>query len=64
LIAIVVYLSAGARLPAVSRAWPHVGGLDKQRALEEWLAKVPHLELEFLFYGVKGHFCTRVHHQR
>ena len=37
---------------------------DEQRALEEWLAAVPHIELEFLFYGAIGHFYTRVHHKR
>jgi hypothetical protein len=25
---------------------------------------VPHLELEFLFYGSIGHFYTRVHHKK
>ena len=44
--------------------WPHVRGLGEQRAFEEWLPTVPQLEFEFLFYGVIGHFYTRVHHRK
>jgi hypothetical protein len=44
--------------------WPHVRGFGEQRAFEEWLPTVPHLEFEFLFYGVIGHFYMRVHHQK
>jgi tetratricopeptide (TPR) repeat protein len=43
--------------------WPHVRGYGEQRAFEEWLPTVPHLEFEFLFYGAIGHFYTRVHHK-
>jgi tetratricopeptide (TPR) repeat protein len=44
--------------------WPHVRGFGEQRAFEEWLPTVPHLEFEFLFYGVIGHFYMRVHHRK
>lgn len=44
--------------------WPHVRGYGEQRAFEEWLPTVPHLEFEFLFYGAIGHFYTRVHHKK
>ena len=44
--------------------WPHVRGYGEQRAFEEWLPTVPHLEFEFLFYGTIGHFYTRVHHKK
>jgi len=44
--------------------WPHVRGFGEQRAFEEWLPTVPHLEFEFLFYGAIGHFYTRVHHKK
>jgi tetratricopeptide (TPR) repeat protein len=44
--------------------WPHVRGLGEQRAFEEWLPTVPQLEFEFLFYGVIGHFYTRVHRRK
>ena len=44
--------------------WPHVRGFGEQRAFEEWLPTVPHLEFEFLFYGVIGHFYLRVHHRK
>jgi tetratricopeptide (TPR) repeat protein len=53
-------LSDGAIL--VFDDWPHIRGLGEQRAFEEWLPEVPHLEFEFLFYGSIGHFYTRVHH--
>ena len=43
--------------------WPHLRGCGEQRAFEEWLPSVPHLEFEFLFYGAIGHFYTRVHHK-
>ena len=39
--------------------WPHLRGFGEQRAFEEWLPLVPHLEFEFLFYGVIGHFYMR-----
>jgi hypothetical protein len=41
--------------------WPRLRGYGEQRACEEWLPTVPHLEFEFLFYGAIGHFYTRVH---
>jgi tetratricopeptide (TPR) repeat protein len=44
--------------------WPHVRGYGEQRAFEEWLPTVPNLEFEFLFYGVIGHFYTRVHYKK
>jgi hypothetical protein len=44
--------------------WPHLRGYGEQRAFEEWLPTVPHLEFEFLFYGTIGHFYTRVHHKK
>jgi tetratricopeptide (TPR) repeat protein len=44
--------------------WPHLRGFGEQRAFEEWLPTVPHLEFEFLFYGVIGHFYIRVHHRK
>lgn len=44
--------------------WPHVRGCGEQRAFEEWLPTVPHLEFEFLFYGVIGHLYIRVHHRK
>jgi len=44
--------------------WPHLRGFGEQRAFEEWLPTVPHLEFEFLFYGAIGHFYTRVHHKK
>ncbi len=44
--------------------WPHVRGFGEQRALEEWLPSVPHLNFEFLFYGAIGHLYTRVHHRK
>jgi tetratricopeptide (TPR) repeat protein len=44
--------------------WPHVRGFGEQRAFEEWLPTVPHLEFEFLFHGTIGHFYTRVHHKK
>jgi tetratricopeptide (TPR) repeat protein len=44
--------------------WPHIRGYGEQRAFEEWLPTVPHLEFEFLFYGSIGHFYTRVHHRK
>ncbi len=44
--------------------WPHIRGYGEQRAFEEWLPTVPHLEFEFLFYGAIGHFYTRVHHKK
>jgi tetratricopeptide (TPR) repeat protein len=44
--------------------WPHLRGYGEQRAFEEWLPTVPHLEFEFLFYGAIGHFYTRVHHKK
>jgi hypothetical protein len=44
--------------------WPHVRGFGEQRAFEEWILTVPHLDFEFLFYGSIGHFYTRVHHRR
>ncbi len=44
--------------------WPHIRGYGEQRAFEEWLPTVPHLEFEFLFYGAIGHFYTRVHHRK
>lgn len=43
--------------------WPHLRGCGEQRAFEEWLPSVPHLEFEFLFYGAIGHFYTRVRHK-
>jgi tetratricopeptide (TPR) repeat protein len=43
--------------------WPHLRGFGEQRAFEEWLPEVPHLEFEFLFYGAIGHFYIRVHHK-
>ncbi len=55
-------LSDGAIL--VFDDWPHLRGYGEQRAFEEWLPTVPHLEFEFLFYGVIGHFYTRVHHKK
>jgi hypothetical protein len=39
-------------------------GYGGQGAFEERLPTVPHLELEFLFYGAIGHFYTRVHHKK
>jgi tetratricopeptide (TPR) repeat protein len=44
--------------------WPHMRGFGEQRAFEEWLPSVPHLEFEFLFYGSIGHFYTRVRHRK
>ena len=44
--------------------WPHLRGYGEQRAFEEWLPTVPHLEFEFLFYGAIGHSYTRVHHKK
>jgi hypothetical protein len=44
--------------------WPHLRGFGEQRAFEEWIPSVPHLEFEFLFYGSIGHFYTRVHHRK
>lgn len=44
--------------------WPHIRGFGEQRAFQEWLPTVPHLEFEFLFYGVIGHFYLRVHHRK
>jgi len=44
--------------------WPHIRGYGEQRAFEEWLPTVPHLEFEFLFYGAIGHFYTRVHRKK
>jgi tetratricopeptide (TPR) repeat protein len=44
--------------------WPHVRGFGEQRAFEEWIPSVPHLDFEFLFYGSIGHFYTRVHHRK
>jgi len=44
--------------------WPHMRGYGEQRAFEEWLPTLPHLEFEFLFYGAIGHFYTRVHHKK
>ena len=44
--------------------WPHIRGYGEQRAFEEWLPTVPHLEFEFLFYGSIGHFYLRVHHKK
>lgn len=44
--------------------WPHLRGYGEQRAFEEWLPSVPHLEFEFLFYGPIGHFYMRVHHKK
>jgi tetratricopeptide (TPR) repeat protein len=43
--------------------WPHLRGFGEQRAFEEWLPEVPHLEFEFLFYGAIGHFYIRVHYK-
>ena len=54
-------LSDGAIL--VFDDWPHLRGLGEQRAFEEWLPNVPHLEFEFLCYGAIGHFYLRVHHK-
>lgn len=55
-------LSDGAIL--VFDDWPHLRGFGEQRAFEEWLPRVPHLEFEFLFYGAIGHFYMRVHHKK
>jgi len=44
--------------------WPHIRGYGEQRAFEEWLPSVPHLEFEFLFFGGIGHFYMRVHHKK
>ena len=44
--------------------WPHIRGYGEQRAFEEWLPAVPHLEFEFLFFGPIGHFYLRVHHKK
>ena len=44
--------------------WPHIRGYGEQRAFEEGLPTVPHLQFEFLFYGAIGHFYTRVHHNK
>jgi Macrocin-O-methyltransferase (TylF) len=44
--------------------WPHLLGYGEQLAFEEWLAQVPHLEFEFLFYNTIGHFYLRVHHKQ
>jgi hypothetical protein len=44
--------------------WPHIRGFGEQRAFQEWLPTVPHLEFEFLFNGVIGHFYLRVHHRK
>jgi len=44
--------------------WPHLRGYGEQRAFEEWLSTVPHLEFEFLFYGAIGHFYTRVRYKK
>jgi len=44
--------------------WPHVRGFGEQRAFEEWIPAVPHLDFEFLFYGSIGHFYIRVHHRK
>ena len=41
--------------------WPHRRGIGEQRAFEEWVATVPELRFEFLFYGTIGHFYLRVH---
>lgn len=40
--------------------WPHARGVGEQRAFEEWLPQVPHLQFEFLFFGTLGHFYLRV----
>ena len=39
-------------------------GMGEQRASEEWLPEVPHLEFESLYYGSTGHSYTRVHHMK
>jgi len=44
--------------------WPHAQGFGEQLAFTEWLAHVPNLEFEFLFYNTIGHFYLRVHHKR
>lgn len=54
-------LSDGAIL--VFDDWPHTRNLGEQKAFEEWLPQVPHLEFEFLFYNTFGHFYLRVHHK-
>jgi hypothetical protein len=44
--------------------WPHQLGYGEQIAFQEWLPRVPNLELEFLFYNTIGHFYLRVHHRK
>ena len=44
--------------------WPHMLGYGEQRAFQEWLPSVTHLEFEFLFYNTIGHFYLRVHHKK
>lgn len=54
-------LSDGAIL--VFDDWPHERGFGEQRAFEEWLPTVPHLDFEFLFYAPVGHFYLRARHR-
>jgi hypothetical protein len=55
-------LSDGAIL--VFDDWPHLLGYGEQRAFQEWLPSVSHLNFEFLFYNTIGHFYLRVHHRK
>jgi Macrocin-O-methyltransferase (TylF) len=54
-------LSHGAVL--VFDDWPHRLEVGEARAFREWVASVPHLRFEFLFFGTFGHFYTRVWHR-
>ena len=54
-------LSHGAVL--VFDDWSHTLNHGETRAFAEWLPDVPHLEFEFLFYGLWDHFYIRVWHK-
>jgi len=43
---------------------PHLLGYGEQKAFQEWLPTVPHLEFELLFYNTIGRFYLRVHHKK
>ena len=43
--------------------WPHRIDIGEGRAFAEWLPTVPHLRVEFLFFGTYGHFYLRVWHR-
>jgi hypothetical protein len=43
--------------------WPHQIDIGEGRAFAEWVPTVPHLRLEFLFFGTWGHFYIRVWHR-